>query len=83
LAVVTDSPSENKKFAAPPTSRTSRKASAFIGGGVALALSVMAGLWVGHVVDQRWGTDPWGLVAGGWVGFAVGMYSFLAPLLRP
>ena len=51
-------------------------------GGTQLAVSVLVGLYVGRRADARWNTDPWGLLAGGAVGLAVGMYTFLKPFLR-
>lgn len=51
-------------------------------GGTQLAVAVLAGLYVGHRIDARWGSDPWGLLAGGAVGLGVGLYTFLKPFLR-
>ncbi len=37
---------------------------------VAVALAVAGGYWV----DIKWNCAPWGMVAGVFVGFALGMY---------
>jgi F0F1-type ATP synthase assembly protein I len=50
-------------------------------GGVQLAAAVLLGAYVGRRLDLRWGTDPWGLVAGAALGFAGGLYVFLKPFL--
>ena len=51
-------------------------------GGTQLAVSVLLCIYIGARLDRRWGTSPWGLLAGGVVGVGVGLYGFLAPFLR-
>jgi len=51
-------------------------------GGTQLAVSVLLGLYVGYRMDARWETGPWLLLAGGALGLAGGLFSFLAPFFN-
>jgi F0F1-type ATP synthase assembly protein I len=54
---------------------------AIASGGTQLAVSVLLGVYIGHRIDGKWGTGPWGLVGGAALGAALGLYAFLKPLL--
>jgi F0F1-type ATP synthase assembly protein I len=44
--------------------------------GAATALGVGLGWWL----DERFGCSPWGVLGGGMLGMAVGLYSLLREL---
>ena len=44
----------------------------------AIVLGVLGGRWL----DARFGTEPWFLLVGALLGIAVGLYHFLATVLR-
>ena len=45
--------------------------------GTELAILVLAGLFLGNWIDRKWGTQPWGILAGTLVGTATGFYNFV------
>lgn len=45
--------------------------------GVELVGAVVGFTLVGYWVDRRWGTDPWGLLAGIGLGLIGGMYNLI------
>jgi len=45
--------------------------------GIQLALAVIAGLFLGHYLDNKWGTAPWLMLAGLTLGFAGGLYNLI------
>ena len=47
-----------------------------------MAASTVAGGGLGHLLDGRYDTAPWGLTAGFLGGFAVGLVTFLRYVLR-
>jgi F0F1-type ATP synthase assembly protein I len=49
--------------------------------GTQLAVSVLLGVFAGYYLDRRWGSSPWGLLAGATLGLAIGLYGFLKPYL--
>lgn len=49
--------------------------------GTQLAAAVLLGLFVGYWADKRLGSGPWGLLAGGGIGVAVGLYLFMKEAL--
>ena len=49
--------------------------------GTELALTVLICVYLGHRVDRRFATAPWGLVGGGGIGIAVGLMNFLRPYI--
>jgi F0F1-type ATP synthase assembly protein I len=48
-----------------------------IGAGITLAASVLACIWLGYLADQRWGTRPWGILFGAFLGIGAGLYNFI------
>lgn len=50
-----------------------------VSSGTQLAVSVLLGVYAGYRADKRWGSSPWGLLAGAGLGLAVGLYAFLKP----
>ena len=57
--------------------RALREAGPYIGLGTTLAATVLAGLGVGYWLDERLGTAPWLLLAGGTLGVGAGsVYMF-------
>ncbi len=51
--------------------------------GTQLAVSVLAGIFIGWKIDSRFATAPWGAVIGAFVGIAGGLYAFLRAVLKP
>lgn len=56
--------------------RTLRETAPYVGLGTTLAVTVAAGLGVGHWLDGRLGTDPIFLVVGGVLGVVAALYNF-------
>ena len=50
--------------------------------GIALAFTVGLGAWGGYKLDAHFGTEPWLLLLGAVLGITVGLYHFLATVLR-
>jgi ATP synthase protein I len=61
-------------------SRTVRDSGPYLGLGITLAVTVLAGLGVGHWIDGRWGTDPLFLILGGSLGVAAALIYFVRTL---
>ena len=53
----------------------------YFGLGFELVLPILAGVWLGHRLDARWGTEPWLVVAGSLLGMTLGFYTFLRSVL--
>lgn len=49
--------------------------------GIQLALAVVAGLFLGRTLDNKWGTTPWLTLIGLTLGFVGGLYN-LVRILR-
>ena len=45
--------------------------------GLQLAISVVVGMYLGGLADQKWGTSPWLTVAGLILGSAAGFYHLI------
>ncbi len=54
-----------------------REAAPFLGLGVTLAVTVLAGVGAGYWLDGRFGTRPVFLLLGGCAGLGVGMYQLI------
>lgn len=50
-----------------------------VAGGLQLAISVLLGLYLGRLLDEKWDLSPWMMLAGAALGLGVGLYSFLKP----
>ena len=61
----------------PSQSGALRQIAPLLGLGIQLALLVLLGIGAGYWIDGRYGSSPWGIVCGGIVGIAVGLYHFL------
>lgn len=48
--------------------------------GIQLAISVVAGLFLGHYLDEKWGTNPWLTLLGLILGFIGGLYNLIRVL---
>lgn len=62
----------------PQERRIRLRWAAYLGLGLEMGLTVAGLTWLGHYLDERWGTAPWLLLTGGLVGAA----SALALLIR-
>jgi F0F1-type ATP synthase assembly protein I len=47
-----------------------------MGLGVSLAATVLVALWVGHTVDRKFGTEPFGFLVGAALGLLGAFYHF-------
>ena len=45
--------------------------------GLTFAVILLAGVFAGLWVDKRWGTDPWGVLAGAVLGMVLGIYNLI------
>lgn len=54
-----------------------RKAGPFFGLGIQLAAAVVIMFFIGHWLDEKWGTTPWMMLAGITFGAAAGLYNFI------
>jgi hypothetical protein len=52
------------------------QAAPYMGIGMAIAVSVLVPLWVGHRLDRRFGTDPLWLLVGSAFGLLGAFYQF-------
>ncbi len=43
--------------------------------GVDLAVCVLAGFWLGQYIDRVYGTNPWFMIVGLFLGLGTGVYS--------
>ncbi len=50
--------------------------------GTELAVLVAIGTWLGYKLDQAWESEPWCLVGGAALGFALGMYNLIRETTR-
>ncbi len=50
--------------------------------GWTLVAAVGLGLWGGWWLDQQWGTEPLMFILGAVLGIVVGLYHFLATVMR-
>lgn len=56
-----------------PSSKWLRYSSIGLELGAAVALPTLLGIWI----DRRWGSEPWGFLAGFCLGMAGGLYRFI------
>ena len=59
-----------------------KRALAYSQMGLQLALTVGLGLWGGMWADRRWGSGPWGLLGGLFLGAGIGLTVFILDALR-
>lgn len=45
--------------------------------GLTFAATILVGVFSGVWVDRKWGTDPWGVVAGAVIGMVAGFYNLI------
>lgn len=58
-------------------SRVLREAAPYLGLGTSLAGAVLLPLFVGHTLDERWGTTPWLTLAGAMLGLVAAGWQFV------
>jgi ATP synthase protein I len=73
---VVDSPAAGDPPPDRDWSRALREAAPYLGIGVSFAASVLLGTGAGYWLDRRFGTTPWGLLAGAAFGLFAGFYQF-------
>ncbi len=61
--------------------RALREAAPLLGLGTTLAVTVLAGLGAGYLLDERFSTRPIFLLLGGTLGVGVGLYHFVKSVL--
>ena len=68
----------------PLPARSSGRKSAYGYTGVGLHFAVTIGVftYAGHWADSNWGTRPWLLIVGVFLGFGLGMVSMLAKIAK-
>lgn len=54
--------------------------SSLASGGLEFTGAILAGLFVGHWLDRRWGTGPWLVMVGVFVGAGAGFFSLYRSL---
>jgi F0F1-type ATP synthase assembly protein I len=65
----------------PPPSAT-RSVGAYATAGVEFAVAILLFLFAGQVLDRRFGTSPWLVMIGAFVGAAAGWYALYRTLTR-
>jgi len=50
--------------------------------GTELAITTLAGFYGGKLLDDKFGTEPWILVAGVLIGVAIGIYGIIQTMQR-
>ena len=73
-------PSEEPKR--KPWAESMRTVARYTNLGWTLVAAVVLGLWAGRWLDRQWDTEPLMFVLGAVFGIAVGLYHFLATVLR-
>ena len=53
----------------------------FAGTGLQVAASIALGVALGVWIDRRLDSAPWGILAGGLLGMAVGLYTLIRSML--
>lgn len=71
-----DRPSDESEDA-----RLARSTARYGGLGLQFAISILLFLYVGQWVDRRYGTKPWGLLVGVFVGAGAAFYSMYRRLM--
>jgi F0F1-type ATP synthase assembly protein I len=66
----------------PKETDSPRQWAPYLNLGAVLAACVGIGVWIGHTLDERWGTEPWLLLVGSLFGVASGLYHFLKEVLK-
>ncbi|MFP5355272.1 MAG: AtpZ/AtpI family protein, partial [Gemmatimonadota bacterium] len=61
--------------------RLARAAGRYAGVGLQFAVSIVVFLYAGQWVDRRFGTAPWGVLAGVFVGASAAFYSIYRRLM--
>ena len=54
----------------------------YLGYGLEMAVGVGLGWWVGRWFDARYGSSPWGVLIGVFVGLSGGMYLLIKEGLK-
>lgn len=62
--------------------RQARKMARFAGTGIQFAFAVILFLYAGRWVDARFGTAPWGLIIGVFVGAGAAFWSMYGRLMK-
>jgi ATP synthase protein I len=74
------SPSEDPKRKA--WAESMRTVARYTNLGWTIVAAVVLGLWGGSWLDKQWDTEPLMFILGAVLGIAVGLYHFLASVLR-
>lgn len=53
----------------------------YVVAGTQLAMTVLLGFLGGYYLDRKLGWEPWAMLAGAFLGLALGLYNFLAPFM--
>lgn len=56
--------------------RALREAAPYLGMGTSLAVTVLLGLWIGHWLDKKLGTEPTFFLVGAGLGLLAAGYQF-------
>ena len=54
----------------------------YLGYGLEMAVGIALGIWAGSWFDRRYGSAPWGLLIGVFLGLAGGMYLLIKDGLK-
>lgn len=64
-----------------PDARLARAAGRYAGVGLQFAASIIAFLYAGQWLDRRFGTAPWGVIGGVFLGASAAFYSIYRRLM--
>ena len=65
----------------PDRGESLRRLAPLFGLGVQFAVTILFGVGIGYVIDNRYDIDPWAKLIGGVVGIGIGFYQFFRAVL--
>jgi ATP synthase protein I len=76
-----DSETERKDSGFSSLPGAIRSAGPLIGSGIQLATSVVVMFFLGRWLDDRFGTSPWLMIVGTFLGLGAGLFSFIKTII--
>jgi len=61
---------------------TYQKLSPYLGLGITFTVTILAFLFLGRWLDSKWGTSPWLLISGAFVGMILGFFHLYYTVIQ-